>query len=246
MRQRREDEPDAIWHISYRVNWRVWHLEADHACEVFLDQCMRLLKRNVANILQGEMDISGHFWEGKHHRRRLVDPWAIVTAVAYDHRNPVRAGIVAMAEDYRRSSARWWAGEEDSPIATPHRSDPPFGVSPESIRRQVLLLQKEKRLDDVMEAFSKSLRARSTSWRRSWRASKGVRRSGSIFISSWRSSSPAGAKSESCFDGGCSASGGVKPTAPSPSVRPDNPPSSARARSSTAGGSPASRATWMP
>ncbi len=38
--------------------------------------------------------------------------------VNYIHMNPVRAGLVERPQDYKWSSARWWAGRpaEDEPI----------------------------------------------------------------------------------------------------------------------------------
>ncbi|MHC4818568.1 MAG: transposase [Planctomycetota bacterium] len=213
-----DDAPDAIWHVTSRVNWRAWHLEAEAAylavlghlsrvlvkfgvellafvvmsnhlhlvlrmpaealfrqltgrwtkCRHFrpwpaghpkatvIGQFMKELKLSVSNTIQGSMGLTGHFWEKRHHRRRLWDPWGLVVAVAYDHRNPVREGMVLRPEQYGRSSAAWWATKENAPIALATRSDFPFGLDPGEFRSMLMGLQAERHFDDVMEAFVKS------------------------------------------------------------------------------------------
>lgn len=214
----KDDAPDAIWHVTSRVNWRAWHLEAEGAylavlehlgrallqfgvellafvimsnhlhlvvrvpakalfrhltgrrtrCRHFrpwppghpkatvIGQFMKELKLSVSNTIQGHMGLTGHFWEKRHHRRRLWDPWALVVAIAYDHRNPVREGMVLRPEQYKRSSAAWWATGEMPPIALATRSDFPFGLDKEVFRSMLLDLQERKHFDDVMDAFVKS------------------------------------------------------------------------------------------
>jgi len=214
----RDDAPDAIWHVTSRVNWRAWHLEAEVAylavlehlsralvkfgvellafvvmsnhlhlvlrmpaqalfrrltgrkttCRHFrpwraghpksnvIGQFMREFKLSVSNTIQGHMGLTGHFWEKRHHRRRLKDPWALVIAVAYDHRNPVREGMTLHPEQYERSSAAWWATRKPVPVALAPRSDFPFGLDEHEFRSMLLRLQAEKHFDDVMEAFAKS------------------------------------------------------------------------------------------
>lgn len=214
----KDDSPDAIWHVTSRVNWRAWHLEdeaaylavlehlsralvkfgvellafvvmsnhlhlvlrmptealfklltrrrtkcrhlrpwpAGHPKATVIGQFMKDLKLSVSSTIQGRMGLTGHFWEKRHHRRRLWEPWRLVVAVAYDHRNPVREGMVARPEQYERSSAAWWATRKDTPVALATRSDFPFDLDPEEFRAMLLNLQAEKHFDDVMEAFTKS------------------------------------------------------------------------------------------
>jgi REP element-mobilizing transposase RayT len=214
----RTDEPNAVWHITSRVNWRAWHLEPEGAANTFLEclgdsaerfgvdlkadvvmsnhyhlvaqspgedlyreltgrrtrnrhfrpwpaahpkstvigQFIRAVKLKVAKSIQGGIGLSGHFWEGRHHRRRLHDEWAMVIAVAYDHRNPVKEGMVARAEDYDRSSAGWWTNGSPSAVPLCRRSDFPFGVTLETFRAHLIRLQREKALDGVMERFQRS------------------------------------------------------------------------------------------
>ena len=213
-----DDAPDAIWHVTSRVNWRAWHLEDEGAylavlehlsralvkfgvellafvvmsnhlhlvlrmpaeamfrqltwrwteCRHFrpwpkghpkanvIGQFMKYLKLSVSHTIQGHLGLTGHFWEKRHHRRRLRDLWALVVAVAYDHRNPVREGMVLRPERFERSSAAWWATGKTPPVALATRSDFPFDLDPGEFRSMLLRLQAERHFDDVMGAFVKS------------------------------------------------------------------------------------------
>ena len=214
------DAPDAVWHVTSRVNWKAWHLEASEACDAFLrllghalnsygvdllgcvvmsnhchavlrspgveqfkrltgrktgcrhfrpwpaghpntnvvGQCVREFKLSVSRELQDEMGLTGHFWQGKHHRRRLWDEWALIVALAYDHRNPVRARVAARPEDYPRSSARWWATGDPFMLPLACRPDFALGCDREAFRTRLLRFQQQQRLDDVMRTFLKSRR----------------------------------------------------------------------------------------
>ncbi|MHC4224029.1 MAG: transposase, partial [Planctomycetota bacterium] len=205
-------------HITGRVNWQVWHLEASRAYSTFLGRLREALERysvdmlgfvvmsnhyhcvlrcppedrfreltsrrtkcrhrrswpqnhskssviaqfmhwlhlTTAKAIQKELELVGHFWDGRHHRRRLWDEWALVVAIAYDHRNPVRKFMAARPELYPRSSAAWWAGNGASPLDISTRSDFPFGRDVEHFRGVLQRFQQEKRLDDVMEVFARS------------------------------------------------------------------------------------------
>lgn len=133
---------------------RPWPLS--HPKSTVIGQCIQHMELAVAHRLQAKLGIAGHFWDGKHHRRRLKDEWALVTAIAYDHRNPVRQNMAARPEDYPRSSAAWWVRGDAAPIPLCTRADFPFGISREEFRAALLGFQMEKRLDDVMEVFGKS------------------------------------------------------------------------------------------
>jgi len=127
-----------------------------HPKSTVIGQCIREVHLSVGCRIQRRLGLEGHFWEGKHHRRRLDDEWALVTAIAYDHRNPVVQGMAPRPEDYARSSAAWWANAGPSAVPLCSRTDFPFGAKPEDVRARVACFQKEKLLDDVMAAFHKS------------------------------------------------------------------------------------------
>jgi REP element-mobilizing transposase RayT len=127
-----------------------------HPSSTVIGQCVRELQLAVGRRIQGKLGLTGHFWEGKHHRRRLDDEWALVTAIAYDHRNPVVQGMAPRPQDYARSSAAWWAASGQAAVPLCTRSDFPFGTTLERVRARVVRFQQEKRLDDVMTVFQKS------------------------------------------------------------------------------------------
>ncbi|MCZ6574065.1 MAG: hypothetical protein O7C98_12980 [Planctomycetota bacterium] len=221
MATRPPDAPDAVWHVTSRVNWQAWHLDTAEAYDLFLrllghalhtnsvdllgcvvmsnhyhavlrspgverfkeltgrpmrcrhfrpwpyghpqatviGQCVREFKLSVSRALQDEMGLTGHFWQGRHDRRRLWDEWALVVALAHDHRNPVRAGMAARPEDYPRSSARWWSTGEPFALPLACRPDFALGCEREAFRTRLLRFQRERRLDDVMKALFKSRRS---------------------------------------------------------------------------------------
>jgi len=212
---RRRDHPDAVWHVTDRVNWQCWHLARDQALAVFLrafdsatrafdvdvlawvvmsnhvhavlrspgenrfteltsrrtkcrhnrpyppgsprssviGQCMAKLKLEVCNSIQEHLGVSGHFWEGRHNRQLITDPRGLIIRIAYDHRNPVRAGMTARAEQYERSSAAWWADGSRGPINLCRRADLPFGLALDSLRHAVAHYQESKLVDDIMEGM---------------------------------------------------------------------------------------------
>jgi REP element-mobilizing transposase RayT len=127
-----------------------------HPRSTVIGQCLRTLQLAVGSRIQGKLGLTGHFWEGRHHRRRLEDEWALVTAIAYDHRNPVVQGMAARPEDYARSSAGWWASSGPATVPLCTRRDFPFGSTLERVRSRVVRFQADKRLDDVMTVFQKS------------------------------------------------------------------------------------------
>jgi len=47
----REDYPDAVWHVSSRVNWRVWHLDSDQAYRIFLSSLRRAIDRYGVDLV---------------------------------------------------------------------------------------------------------------------------------------------------------------------------------------------------
>lgn len=126
-----------------------------HPKSTVVGQCLRQVKLDVANRLQRSLGLDGHFWDGKHFRKQVVDAQTLVVMMAYDHRNPVRQGMVARPEDYARSSAAWWSRADPSPLPLCRRKDLPFGLTFESLRATLLLFQQDKRIDDVMEVLHK-------------------------------------------------------------------------------------------
>jgi putative transposase len=61
----------------------------------------------------------GYLWEGRFKSYPLSEKY-LYAALRYVERNPVRAGIVKKAEDYRWSSARAHVKKEGDSLLTPH------------------------------------------------------------------------------------------------------------------------------
>lgn len=127
-----------------------------HEKSTVIGQCIQHFKLGVAKRMQRSLGLDGHFWDGKHFRKRVDDADMLVIVMAYDHRNPVREAMVARPEDYPRSSAAWWCGGDPAALPLCRRTDLPFGLSRESLRTELLRFQSDKRLDDVMEVLAKS------------------------------------------------------------------------------------------
>ena len=127
-----------------------------HEKSTVVGQCIQQFKVALAKRMQRCLGLTGHFWDGRHFRRKVTNPELLVVLMAYDHRNPLREGMVARPEEYARSSAPWWSGEGSSALPLCRRADLPFGLTLEALRGEVLRYQRSKHLDDVMEAFDKS------------------------------------------------------------------------------------------
>jgi len=63
---------------------------------------------------------SGHVWQGRFKAFPIEEDKHLLTVLRYIERNPLRAGLVERAEDWRWSSLRWL----ESPAEAPVRLDP--------------------------------------------------------------------------------------------------------------------------
>lgn len=79
------------------------------------------LHRRYAQCLNYRKDWSGHVWQGRYFAS-VLDESYLWHAIRYVELNPVRAGMVARAEDYFWSSARSRCGLRDDPLLStnPH------------------------------------------------------------------------------------------------------------------------------
>lgn len=215
--QVRDDAPGAVFHVTGRVNWQVWHLKTPSRAHVFfsalqkyaalfsmvvlavvlmsnhyhfvlvspgaelfrvltgrrtacrhfrawpakhqkssvLSQMMHRFLHVVSRRIHEELGVSGRFWQGTFHATKLRSATDLVVRIAYDHRNPVRAGMVLRPEDYPWSSAAWWHGAGPAPIPVATTKRLPFGLSLAELRTDVAAYQADRRLDDAILALSK-------------------------------------------------------------------------------------------
>jgi REP element-mobilizing transposase RayT len=151
--------PAALYRQLTSRRTRCRHLRAYppwHSKSTAVGQCLRQFKLDVANRIQRSLGLDGHFWDGKHFRKRVDGADMLVVVMAYDHRNPVREAMVALPEDYARSSAAWWRHGHPAALPLCRRPDLPFGLTFESLRAELLRFQKDKRIDDAMEALAQA------------------------------------------------------------------------------------------
>ena len=70
-------------------------------------------RRRVAGARHGARRVTpeARFWQpGGGYDRNITSTEALRAVIDYIHANPVRRGLVARAEDWEWSSARWYAG----------------------------------------------------------------------------------------------------------------------------------------
>lgn len=81
-------------------------------------QANRLLGRVSKARSASDSPSDDRFWQGGGgYDRNLWKAAAIHAEIAYLHGNPVRKGLCASTEDWRFSSAGFWAGRKDVPLA---------------------------------------------------------------------------------------------------------------------------------
>ncbi len=86
------------------------------------EDAMAIVLRDVHSAYAQEFNrregFSGHLWQGRYYSC-VLDERHLWAAVRYVERNPVRAGIVARAEEYPWSSARAHCGLQEDRLLAP-------------------------------------------------------------------------------------------------------------------------------
>ncbi len=97
---------------QYGVSFWAWCLMRNHVHLVAVPQVADSLSRTFnqahmryAQTMNRAMERTGHLWQARFYSC-VLDNEHLLAAVRYVERNPVRAGLVVKAEDYRWSSAR--------------------------------------------------------------------------------------------------------------------------------------------
>jgi REP element-mobilizing transposase RayT len=80
-----------------------------------LGRVMQRIGTRYARFVQRRLDTTGHFFERRYYAILVDSEQYLLTLVRYIHLNPVRAGLVAEAADYRWSSHRCYLGLESRP-----------------------------------------------------------------------------------------------------------------------------------
>ena len=122
--QRREVEV-----IAYCLMPNHVHLVLVPPAENSLERVFRPVHTRFAQRINRLRGWTGHLWQGRFHSAAL-DGDHFYAAVRYVERNPVKAGIITRAEDYRWSSAADHCGRRRDPILT---QDPGWNRALESV-----------------------------------------------------------------------------------------------------------------
>jgi hypothetical protein len=115
---------------------------------------MREIRRRLSKLRQSDLGLSGRFWEDDYDARPVRSKESLLVRIAYDHRNPVKAGIVDRAEQYVWSSARSWRFGEEGPIPIALDAQP-LGLSREELVRQVLRFERWSDLDEFVPSLER-------------------------------------------------------------------------------------------
>ena len=127
----------------------------NHQNSSVMAQFMRSVRRRLSVWRQKDLGLSGRFWESDYDASVISDPFSLLARIAYDHRNPTRAKIVTLPEEYEWSSAREWTTGEPGVIPLSLPGPLPFGLCLEEFRREVVRFQTVRLLDDLGDELEK-------------------------------------------------------------------------------------------
>jgi putative transposase len=87
-------------------------------------KALAFLRRHAPGFLdrlrdeQPNGEVHHRFWQrGGGYDRNIIEPATLQTMIEYIHNNPVRRGLVSKPTDWVWSSARFYAGIDDAPLA---------------------------------------------------------------------------------------------------------------------------------
>lgn len=104
--------------LAYCLMTNHIHLVVVPASEDGLQRVLKPLHMRYAQRINRERGWKGHLWQGRFFSSPLDDAY-LWAAVRYVERNPVRAGMVRRAENYRWSSAAAHCGKETDKLIDP-------------------------------------------------------------------------------------------------------------------------------
>jgi REP element-mobilizing transposase RayT len=145
---------DALERYGARLHAHCWMTNHVHlALQVDaapLGNVMRLLACRYARFRQRMVPTTGHLFERRYRARLVATDRHLLALVRYIHQNPVRAGIVADAANYRWSSHRAYLGLDVKPWLTTKLTLGLLGSDPrEALRRYRALIGREVDAEDV-------------------------------------------------------------------------------------------------
>ncbi|HVT34155.1 MAG TPA: transposase [Nevskiaceae bacterium] len=97
-----------------------FHLLATPATQSGLSAMMQGVGRRYVRYFNQRYQRTGTLWEGRYRATPVQTERYLLACMAYIDLNPVRAGMVARAADYRWSSYGHYAGLRSDPLITTH------------------------------------------------------------------------------------------------------------------------------
>lgn len=97
-----------------------FHLLATPQTEAGVPQMMQSLGRSYVRYFNARQSRTGTLWEGRYRSTLIQAERYLLTCMAYIDLNPVRAGLVEDAGEYRWSSYGHYVGRKTDRLVTPH------------------------------------------------------------------------------------------------------------------------------
>lgn len=96
------------------------HLLATPQSQDGIPQMMQAVGRRYVRLFNDSHGRTGTLWEGRYKSTVIQTERYLLACMAYIDLNPVRAGLIAAAEDYPWSSYGHYTGLRLDPLVTPH------------------------------------------------------------------------------------------------------------------------------
>ncbi len=116
-------------------------LPAGHQKSTVIAQFMRSVRQRMTIGRQAELGLSGRFWEGRYDAKPIQDSTSLIVRMAYDHRNPVQQGMVALPEEYAWSTAGTWSSGLATELEVIVHRSLPFELDQVTLRHRLLGMQ---------------------------------------------------------------------------------------------------------
>lgn len=105
---------------AYVLMGNHFHLLATPETQDGLPQMMQAVGRRYVRYFNDRQKRTGTLWEGRYKSTLIQTERYLLACMAYIDLNPVRAGMVAQAQDYPWSSHAHYIGLRTDRLATPH------------------------------------------------------------------------------------------------------------------------------